>query len=128
MKTVLVFGTFDSLHAGHLYFLSQARGWGKRLVVSVARDEFVISVKGKTPEHGERSRIDRLRESGLADEVYLSDPVPGSYGILRKVRPDLICLGYDQEALEESLRSWLERRRWLIPLVRLERRPEWSYC
>jgi FAD synthetase len=128
LKTVLVFGTFDSLHTGHLYFLSQARRRGKRLVVSVARDQFVSSVKGKTPEHGERSRIGRLRESGLADEVYLSDPVPGSYGILRKVRPDLICLGYDQEALEESLRSWLERRRWLIPLVRLERKPKRSYC
>ena len=127
MKTVLVFGTFDSLHSGHLYFLRQARGWARRLVVSVARDEFVLSAKGKTPENDERSRLQRLSESGLADEVYLSDPVPGSYAILRKVRPDLICLGYDQDALEDSLRSWLERRRWLIPLVRLEQSPQRPY-
>jgi glycerol-3-phosphate cytidylyltransferase-like family protein len=65
----------------------------------------------------------RLRAGGLADRVCLSDPIPGSYDILSRVKPDLICLGYDQDSLEENLRSWLESRQSQIPLLRLERRP-----
>lgn len=121
---MLVFGTFDVLHAGHRYFLGRAKSLGDRLVVSLARDEFVRSFKGKIPKYNEDERLARLRASGLADRVCLSDPVPGSYDILLRVKPDLICLGYDQDSLEENLRSWLESGRSQTPLVRLERSPQ----
>ena len=121
-KTVLVFGTFDHLHEGHRYFLLRAKSLGNRLVVSVARDRFVHLFKGKFPKNNERDRMAGLRKSGLADGVYLSDAIPGSYRILRKVEPDLICLGYDQDALEENLRRWLEHKRWRIPLMKLDRK------
>ena len=87
MKTVLVFGTFDLLHAGHRFLLGEARRRGDRLVVSLARDEFVRTWKGKQPRHPEAERARRLKESGLADEVYLSDPVPRSFALLARVRP-----------------------------------------
>jgi cytidyltransferase-like protein len=123
-KTVLVFGTFDALHAGHRYFLQRARSLGDRLIVSLARDGFVRSYKDKIPRHDENERRFRLESSGLADMVYLSDPVPGSYDILVKTRPGVVCLGYDQHALEENLRSWLQTRQWRVRLVRLQRKPE----
>jgi len=121
---VLAFGTFDAMHSGHRYFLGRTKSLGDRLVVSLARDEFVRSFKSKIPKCNEDKRLARLRASGLADRVCLSDPVPGSYDILLGVKPDLICLGYDQDSLEENLRSWLEGRRSQIPLVRLERSPQ----
>jgi len=123
-KTVLVFGTLDVLHAGHRYFLRRAKSLGDRLAVSLSRDDFVRSFKGKIPRYNENERRLRLEASGLADVVYLSDSVPGSYDILVKTRPDIVCLGYDQDELEENLRSWLQARRWGIRLVRLERKPE----
>lgn len=123
LKTVLVFGTFDALHAGHRYFLKQAKKLGDRLVVSLARDEFVRSFKGKVPEHDENERMVRLQETGLMEEVHLSDPIPSSYDLLLNVKPDLVCLGYDQDLLEENLRLWLESRGLRIPLVKLNRAP-----
>ena len=123
-KTVVVFGTFDALHSGHRFFLRQAKKRAERLIVSLSRDEFVRSIKGRQPVHTENERAARLRESGLADEVHLSDPVPGSYELLLKTKPDLICLGYDQDLLQKSLRDWLVVKQWRLPLVRLPRSPE----
>jgi len=112
-------GTFDALHAGHWYFLGKAKCLGESLVVFLARDEFVRTFKGKIPKHKEKQRLARLRASGLADCVYLSDPIPGSYDLLLKVKPDLVCLGYDQDSLGESLRSWLESRQMQIQLMKI---------
>ena len=120
----LVFGTFDFLHSGHRYFLRQAKQRADRLVVSLSRDDFVRSVKGRPPVHSEEERSARLQDSGLVDEVHLSDRIPGSYGLILQTRPDVICLGYDQDLLRKSLRDWLVVRQWRVPLVRLPRSPE----
>jgi cytidyltransferase-like protein len=122
--TAMVFGTFDTLHSGHRYFLQQAKKRADRVVVSLSRDDFIRSVKGRQPEQTENERASRLRECGLVDEVHLSDLDPGSYELLEKVRPDLICLGYDQDLLQKSLRDWLAVKCWRLPLVRLPRKPE----
>jgi FAD synthetase len=119
MKTVLVFGTFDLLHAGHRYLLERARRHGDRLVVSLARDDFVRIWKARQPRHPEGERARRLRESGLADEVRLSDPEPRSFALLAEVRPDLICLGHDQKELRRALRDWMKRTGTRIPLKRI---------
>jgi FAD synthetase len=116
MTTVLVFGTFDRLHEGHLRFLSAARAHGDRLVVLVSRDQFVRGFKKKEPAFPEELRRRRLVERGLADEAYLSDPVPGSYEMVKSIRPDLICLGHDQERLRESLYDWMADGRSTIPI------------
>jgi cytidyltransferase-like protein len=123
MRTVLVFGTFDLLHAGHLFVLEQARALGDRLVVSLARDAFVRGWKGKEPRYGEQQRAQRLRQTGLVDEVRLSDPEPRSFRLLAEVRPDLICLGHDQRELGRALCAWMRRNRTRIPLKRLRRLP-----
>jgi len=123
MKTVLVFGTFDLLHAGHRYLLAQARRHGDRLVVSLARDQFVRGWKGKEPRYPQEERARRLKEAGLADEVRLSDPEPRSFRLLAEVRPDLICLGHDQEELGRALGDWMRRTATRIPLKRIGRLP-----
>jgi len=78
LKTVLVFGTFDALHSGHRYFLKQAKKRADQLVVSLARDEFVRSFKGKIPEHDESERTVRLNDTCLVEEVYLAIPLPAA--------------------------------------------------
>ena len=47
MKTILVYGTFDLFHIGHLNLLRRARAFGDRLVAGVSTDEFNLA-KGKT--------------------------------------------------------------------------------
>ena len=106
MKTVLVFGTFDVIHPGHVYFLEQARAKGDRLIASVARDSFVRIFKGKEPVHDEQTRLEHILESGLVDEARLSDEVRGTYSIVSDLHPDLICLGHDQADLGANLSAW----------------------
>jgi cytidyltransferase-like protein len=118
-----VFGTFDLLHTGHRFLLEQARRHGDRLVVSLARDQFVRSWKGKEPRYPEGERAQRLKATGLADEVRLSDPEQRSFAVLAEVCPDLICLGHDQRELGRALREWMRANRTRIPLKRLRRLP-----
>jgi FAD synthetase len=119
MKRVLVFGTFDILHPGHVSLFRQARRRGDVLVAAVARDRFVASFKNRPPRNPERARLRHLLEAGLVDEAYLGDLRPGRYGILKRARPDVICFGHDQHLLEADLRAYLARRGVLLELYRM---------
>jgi cytidyltransferase-like protein len=123
MTTVLVFGTFDRLHEGHVRFLAAARSWGDRLVALVSRDQFVRSFKNKEPIHSEEERRRRLVERRLVDEAFLSDLQPGSYESVKRIAPDVVCLGYDQELLSRSLATWLAANSLRIPIQVIEHFP-----
>lgn len=40
MKTILTYGTFDVLHAGHIRLLARAKALGNRLIVGLSTDAF----------------------------------------------------------------------------------------
>jgi len=120
MRTVLVFGTFDVIHPGHISFLRQARSHGDRLVVSVARDRFVLRKKDRVPVHSEQQRLAMIRETGLVDEAYLSDPVPGTYSIVERIEPDIVCFGHDQHELQHNFDAWQKAGGRSIPTATLE--------
>lgn len=109
MKTVMIFGTFDFLHAGHFHVFSNARALGDRLVVVVARDHRVETLKGVCPIHDEEERVDMLRHVDLIDEAILGhdDDV---YALVQEYRPGVIALGYDQQhfvdKLEEKIKEF----------------------
>jgi len=111
MTKIMVFGTFDLLHEGHLDFFRQARSLASDpyLVVSVARDTSVVRVKGRAPLHAEGERLELVSRCELVDEALLGDAV-GYIEHIKTVAPDIIALGYDQageyvDHLEEELRA-----------------------
>lgn len=109
MSKVIVFGAFDGLHEGHLNFLKQARNFGDYLVVVVARDKNIFRIKNHFPNNTEKQRFSDIRECGLANEVrlgYESDP----YKIIEEIKPDVICLGYDQKSFNNNLKEKLKRK------------------
>jgi FAD synthetase len=120
VPTVLVFGTFDVVHPGHRYFLRQARSRGDRLVAAIARDAFVARFKGKQPVHDENERLRQVLDTGLVDEACLSDTEPGTYSVLQRVRPEVVCLGHDQEALRANLLAWVQARGLTVDVVTLD--------
>ena len=120
MRTVLVFGTFDVIHPGHRFFLKQARGRGDRLVAAIARDAFVAAFKGRRPVHDENERLRHVLDTGLVDQALLSDEEPGTYGVIERARPEVICLGHDQEALRANLAAWLQAHGLRIEVETLE--------
>ncbi|MEK7541553.1 MAG: adenylyltransferase/cytidyltransferase family protein [Patescibacteria group bacterium] len=114
----MVFGVFDGLHAGHRAFLRAAKKRGDELVAVVARDAAVRLLKKKKPRFDEKARVRALRASRLADRVILGDKKQGIYRVIARYAPDTICLGYDQQALAEDMRTHREFSR--IPLIRLK--------
>ena len=108
MKKVMVFGTFDGVHKGHLDFFKQARKYGDYLIAVVGRDVNIEKIKGKLPKYSEQQRLEFLKKCTLVDMVllgYEDDP----YKIIKEVQPDIICIGYDQNSfnvgLEEKLKG-----------------------
>ena len=119
MRYVLVFGTFDHIHPGHEFFLEQAAKQGKCLIVVVARDRFVTQYKNKIPLHSETKRLGIIKNHPLVHDAFLADQEIGTYSVLKQAKPDLICLGHDQNALEENLKAWLKKNHMKIPIRRL---------
>jgi len=103
----MVFGTFDIFHEGHKNFLEQAREFGDYLIVVVARDKTVEKVKKRLPQNDESTRLENIKESSLADEAVLGS-LENKYEAIEKYKPNVICLGYDQETFTENLREKLE--------------------
>lgn len=102
MKTVITFGTFDLFHPGHEYYLNTAKKHGDNLVVIVALDETVKSVKGFYPVDNQETRKNKVESSKIASAVYLGNP-ENKYQVLLDHKPDIIALGYDQIAFTEKL-------------------------
>ena len=116
MKRAMVFGSFDIIHRGHLSFLRQARRKGRWLIASVARDEFIKNEKTREPVHTEQERITQILETKLVREAYLADEKIGTYSTLIKAKPDVICLGHDQERLKTNLEEWMKKEKIEIPI------------
>ncbi len=105
-KKVMVFGTFDILHPGHTYLLRKAKKMGDYLTVVLARDETVGKVKGRYPLNKERQRQEKMAKSKLADKVVLGSR-RNKYEVIKKYRPDVIVLGYDQRVFVDKLQEKL---------------------
>jgi FAD synthetase len=127
-KRVILFGTFDGLHKGHLNFFKQARNLSKNsyVVVSIARDKNVKKIKGEYPILNEQSRMklikDLIKKNHLVDKVVLSG-LKNHIPHILKEKPDIIALGYDQRAYVKDLKKDLkikDKRNMDIKIVRLK--------
>lgn len=119
MKTVLLFGTFDILHVGHLNMFKQARKLGDRVVVIVGRDSNIKKVKGQAPLNPEKDRLELLKHLDLIDEVRLGSK-DNVYGLIKIIKPDVIALGYDQVAFTDKLADALREFKLKTKIVRLK--------
>ena len=120
---VLVAGTFDIIHPGHIELMRQA--WLRGTVYAVvARDKTVEKIKGRKPIIPEQQRLEVV--SAIR---YVSNAILGStrdvLDPIREIRPDIILLGPDQWASEQWLKETLEREGIN---ARIERLPEKKQC
>ncbi|HEY4500164.1 MAG TPA: adenylyltransferase/cytidyltransferase family protein [Candidatus Paceibacterota bacterium] len=119
MKRVLVFGTFDILHPGHIHFLREAKKLGHFLVVSLAREKFIRKIKGHRAHHSESERKKLLESLRFVDQVVLGSKSDYLKHIL-ELKPQIIALGYDQKAFTAGLREKLASRGLKVQITRLK--------
>lgn len=109
-KKVLVFGTFDGLHEGHKDFFRQAKEYGDYLMVVVGRDSTVLGLKKRLPKHKENERLDAVQKAPYVDYARLGNESISRYEVIKELKPDIICLGYDQiffvDKLEEKIKEF----------------------
>lgn len=116
---ILVFGTFDGLHEGHKDFFRQAKEHGDCLVVVVGRDSTIIKTKGRPPKFNEQERLKAIQESGLVDEARLGNEGNDPYKVIEEIKPDIICLGYDQTHFIDKLDQKTQEMGLKIEIKRL---------
>lgn len=116
LTRVLATGTFDILHPGHVYFLTQARDLGDELFVIVARDSNVTH-KPK-PIVPEEQRLEMVNALGTVDKAILGSE-KDMFEPLKEIRPDIIALGYDQHFDIELLEIELTKRGLPAKVIRI---------
>ena len=119
MIKVMAMGTFDMLHPGHLNYLKEAKRYGDYLVVVVARDKTVEQERGRKPVVDEKDRLNMVKAVNLVDEAVLGN-IGDKLSIVEKVKPDFICLGYDQRVDEHKLEEELKSRGLNIDVRRIK--------
>ena len=117
--TVLVTGTFDGLHKGHEDLFRQAKAFGERLIVVVARDATVAAVKHRRTRINEEGRREAVAAHPLVDGAILGQ-VKDKLAVIEQVRPEVILLGYDQQAFTNDLGARLAERGLFPRIVRAD--------
>ena len=91
-KTILVTGTFDILHRGHLELLNHAKTLGK-LCVGIDSDNEVKKKKGHLrPINSEQERKFMLENLKAVDEVYIFED---EKKLIQSLKPEILVFGSD---------------------------------
>ncbi|MBI4450075.1 FAD synthase [Candidatus Uhrbacteria bacterium] len=107
MRRVLAFGVFDLIHPGHLAFLRQAKRLGDELVVVVTRDDAAEREKGRRPRLTAKERAQLIASVRWVDRVVIGDPPKRYFSVIRRLKPNIIALGYDQPCDISAFRTIL---------------------
>lgn len=118
MRKVLTYGTFDTLHFGHIRLLKRARALGDYLVVALSTDTF-NAVKGKAARFSWEQRKADLEGLRYVDEIIAEETWEQKLDDVLAHKIDVFTMGDD----------WIGKFDFLMPhceVVYLERTPDIS--
>ena len=96
MTKVIVNGTFDILHRGHLELLDYAKSCGSYLVVAIDTDRRVKELKGESrPINNQYDRKFHLEMLKPVDKVVLFDSKEELIEIIKDYQPNIMVKGSD---------------------------------
>ena len=96
MKRVMVNGTFDILHRGHLELLNYAKSLGGQLLVAIDTDRRVKELKGEhRPINNQEDRKFFLYNLKAVDIVMFFDSKEELVNIMKEYKPDVYVKGSD---------------------------------
>jgi len=126
-KVVLTTGVFDIIHPGHIRFLEEAKrlaGKNGRLIVIIACDSIVRKSKGRNPLFKARDRALMVSRLKPVDTVYVGKRGNLDKNIaffIRRIRPDIIVFGYDQDDVMQKTVRVLDSLGLKIRVVRMRK-------
>ena len=96
MTKVIVNGTFDILHRGHLMMLQHAKSLGDHLLVAIDTDRRVKELKGENrPINNQDDRRYMLESLKCVNTVYFFDSKEELIEIMKEYQPDIYVKGSD---------------------------------
>jgi FAD synthetase len=117
-KRIVITGTFDLLHPGHVHLITEAAKLGKVIVI-VARDKNVSKVKGHPPVVSEEQRLFMVKALKGVDEAVLGYEGSDYLRIIKEQQPDVLLLGPNQEVDPDAIQKELQNRGLTIQVIRL---------
>ena len=106
---MLIAGTFDLLHPGHIYLINEAAKLGDVYVI-VATDKNRKLYSGETPIIPENQRLEVIKNVKNVKEARLGRSDNDTLKTVEEINPDIIFLGPDQKYDQETLKRGLEEK------------------
>lgn len=124
-RRVVATGTFDILHPGHLYYLTESKKLGDELWVIVARD---ANVRHKPrPIIPEDHRLQMVAALKPVDHAILGDKTD-MFIPIKEIRPSVITIGFNQHFDEVKLHQQLIERGLAPEIIRIGKYVEEDLC
>ena len=121
-RVVLASGVFDLLHLGHVRFLEDAKkagGADAKLIVIIAKDSTVEKLKGRKPIMSEDQRRALVESLKVVDEAVLGVEGLDIGEVVKKIKPDVIALGWDQADMENEVKQYIINHNISASVVRI---------
>ncbi|MFX0025245.1 MAG: adenylyltransferase/cytidyltransferase family protein [Candidatus Hermodarchaeota archaeon] len=108
-KKVLVAGTFDIIHPGHIFLFNEAAKVGDVYVI-VATDDNRELYSGERPIIPEQQRLEVVKNIKNVKEARLGRSDNDTLKTVEEINPDIILLGPDQKYDMKTLKEGLKRK------------------
>ncbi|MFX1310148.1 MAG: adenylyltransferase/cytidyltransferase family protein [Promethearchaeota archaeon] len=108
-KRVLVAGTFDLIHAGHIFLINEAAKLGDVYVV-VATDKNRELFSGERPIMPQEQRLEIIKNLKNVKNARLGRSDNDTLKTVEEINPDIILLGPDQKYSIEILKKGLREK------------------
>ncbi len=119
-KKVLIAGTFDILHPGHIFLIEEAAKLGDVYVI-VATDKNRRFYSGEAPIIPEQQRLEVIRSIKNIKDAKLGRHDNDTLKTVESINPDIILLGPDQKFSTEKLQNALKMKGMKdIDVIRLD--------
>jgi len=107
MRRVITYGTFDTLHHGHIRLLRRAKALGDYLIVGLSTDVFNV-LKGKQAFFGYEDRKYDLEAVRYVDLVIAECSWEQKADDVRRYQVDVLAMGDDWSGRFDDLKELCE--------------------
>lgn len=108
-KKILVAGTFDILHPGHIFLINEAAKLGDVYIV-IATDKNRELYSGEAPIVPEQQRYEVMKSIKNVKDIKLGRHDNDTLRTVEEINPDIILLGPDQKFSAQKLQNALNMK------------------